>query len=164
MIDGLAIEQRRLAILQSLNVLDTPIEERFERITRLVCRILGVPMAAISFVDAKRVWFKSIQGFDLREIPRDVSFCSQAIQSDSSLVIEDVLSDPRFLKSPLVAPPINTRFYVGFPINIICGERLGTLCIFDTVSHSLNQEDKQFLADMAETVASELKAYSLKAY
>ena len=54
-------ENERLHLLYGLNILDTPVEERFDRITRLVCNILDVPIAAISLIDEHRQWFKSIQ-------------------------------------------------------------------------------------------------------
>jgi hypothetical protein len=63
-------------------VLDTPEEERFDRITRLATRMLGVPISLVSLVDADRQWFKSSVGVDDRENPRSVSFCAHALLGD----------------------------------------------------------------------------------
>jgi hypothetical protein len=106
-----ANESQRLAILNALEILDTPLEERYERITRLLAKALGVEGAAISFVDRDRVWFKSITGADLTETTRDVSFCSHAICEDGLFVVEDASADPRFVDNPLVTRPGGQRFY-----------------------------------------------------
>lgn len=95
-------EEQRLAVLRQLNILDTPIEERFERITRMVCRSLKVPIAAISIVDESRQWFKSIQGLNASETPREIAFCAHAILRDELLLVEDATQDERFADNPLV--------------------------------------------------------------
>ena len=155
-------EQQRLAHLHNLHVLDTPIEERFERIGRLLCRVLGMPMAAISLVDADRQWFKSVHGLDVKQTPRKTSFCSHAILSDETLVVPDARLDPRFSDNPLVTGESNFRFYAGHPLKITDGIRIGTLCVFDTKPRTLLPEDLQFLQDLAVTTANELKTSMLK--
>ena len=52
-------EQARLEALHSLAILDTPPEERFDRITRLATYLFGVDIALVSLVDEQRQWFKS---------------------------------------------------------------------------------------------------------
>src|SRR5919199_2572088 len=93
-------EARRIAALHALKVLDTPAEERFDRITRAAARLLDVPIASISLVDTGREWFKSRLGLHLPEFSRDVSFSAYAIQQDEILVIKDTRADPRFVDSP----------------------------------------------------------------
>ena len=51
-------EDRRLQALRDLRLLDTPAEDRFDRLTRLASAV-GVPMALVSLVDRDRQWFKS---------------------------------------------------------------------------------------------------------
>lgn len=72
-------EATRLAALRGLKILDTPREERFDRLTRIAQRLLDVPIAVVSLVDSNRQWFKSCQGLDASETPRSVSFCGQAV-------------------------------------------------------------------------------------
>ena len=84
-----ADEPVRLIALRALNLLDTPAEERFERITRTAIRTFDVPIALISLVDAERQWIKSCQGFAISETPRSISFCGHAILQDQALVIPD---------------------------------------------------------------------------
>ncbi|MCR4296560.1 MAG: GGDEF domain-containing protein, partial [Elusimicrobia bacterium] len=91
-----ADEEKRLAALRRLAVLDTAPEERFDRLARLAQNLLGVPTAMVGLVDAGRVWFKSREGLDLKETPRDVSFCGHAILGAEPFVVADASKDPRF--------------------------------------------------------------------
>ncbi|GEM_PF-6519909 len=99
-------ENQRIAALQSLQILDTPPEERFDRITRIASRLFNVPIALISLVDSDRLWFKSRRGLSIRESSRSGSFCSQAILSKEIFIVPDAKRDPRFSAHPwVVAPP-----------------------------------------------------------
>lgn len=79
-------EQERVKALHALAVLDTPQEDRFDRFTRLAAAAFDVPTALVSLVDTDRQWFKSRVGFDLRETPRSVAFCSHTIALDEAMV------------------------------------------------------------------------------
>lgn len=95
-------EAGRMAALKRYDVLDTPPEQPFDKITSLVKNVLGVPICAVSLVDRERQWFKSIQGLDVRETPRSISFCTHTIQAAEPLIVSDALEDPRFRSNPLV--------------------------------------------------------------
>ena len=69
-------EAERLKAVRALDLLDTKPEERFDRITRLAARILGVPISFIVLVDENRQFVKSSYGFDLVETNRDSAFCA----------------------------------------------------------------------------------------
>jgi hypothetical protein len=71
-------EAERLAALRALQILDTPDEERFDRVTRLLAHLLETPIALLSLVDAERQGFKSPVGLAVTETPRQHSFCAQA--------------------------------------------------------------------------------------
>ena len=103
-------ERARVAELHDLGLLDTPPEERFDRLTRLARRLFDVNMALVSLVDHDRQWFKSRQGVDALQTPRNISFCGHAILCDEPLVIEDAAADPRFADNPLVTGPLGIRF------------------------------------------------------
>src|SRR5262245_44439822 len=126
-------EEARLAALRRLAILDTPREERFDRITRLAMDVFDVPIALIGLVDANRQWYKSCLGLDGSEAPRNLTFCAHAILQDDPLIIEDALLDPRFAGNPFVAGPPHVRFYAGQPITSEGGHKLGTLCLIDRV-------------------------------
>ena len=86
-------ENERLKALNDLHILDTPLEERFERITRLVKSVLGVPVAAFTLIDKDRQWLKSIQGADLTETHRDLAFCAHTILGNDILSVRDATED-----------------------------------------------------------------------
>ena len=63
-------EERRVAVLRSINILDTYPEERYDRITRLAKKFFNVPIALVTFIDENRQWYKSVQGLENREVSR----------------------------------------------------------------------------------------------
>ena len=120
-------EERRLATLHGLGLLDTPREERFDRLVEQAREIAATPIALVSLVDAQRQWFKATAGFDAIESHRDQSFCAHAILGSDVLQVPDALEDPRFADNPVVAGPIRVRFYAGVPLALADGSRVGTL-------------------------------------
>ncbi|WP_036166976.1 ATP-binding protein [Massilia sp. 9096] len=154
-------EAHRLQVLLNLNILDTPAEERFDRITRLASRLFNVPIALVSLVDANRQWFKSRQGLAVAQTDRSMSFCSHAIKQEQVMVVEDALQDPRFVANPLVSGDPNIRFYAGSPLVAPDGSRVGTLCLIDRAPRAFSAEQAATLRDLAAIVANELAAVEL---
>ena len=149
-------EERRLRALQSLQILDTPAEERFDRYTRIASRLFDVPIALVSLVDRDRQWFKSRQGLDAPETPRDAAFCAHAILQRGVLQVPDALQDPRFADNPLVTGPPRVRFYAGAPLETSDGSRVGTLCLIDQRARELDENELALLRDLADLVEAEL--------
>ncbi len=154
-------ESIRIKSLHDLNILDTPPEERFDRITKITKIIFDVPIALVSLVDVNRQWFKSCDGLNERETSRGISFCGHAILKNDILVIEDAKTDKRFLDNPLVTGPPYIRFYAGRPIKGPNNNNLGTLCIIDTSPRKLSKADKSVLNDLATWVENEFKNIKL---
>lgn len=154
-------EAQRLQVLLSLNILDTPAEERFDRITRLAARLFDVPIALVTLVDAHRQWFKSRHGYNAEQTDRSISFCSHAIERDEVMVIEDARLDPRFADNPQVSAEAGVRFYAGCPLAAPDGSRIGTLCVVDRIPRSFSAEQVDALRDLANIVANELAAVEL---
>ena len=154
-------EGKRLAALKRLNLLDTPLEERFERISRMVCRSLKVPIAAISLIDETRQWYKSIQGISATQSPRDGNFCAHAILKDEILLVPDALLDERFAEHPDVINEPFIRFYAGYPLSLSKDILVGTLCAIDTVPREMSSEDQDSLFDLSKMVESELVAIAI---
>ncbi|WP_248806588.1 PAS domain S-box protein [Pseudomonas sp. MWU13-2100] len=150
-------EVGRLKLLRALEVLDTAAEPVFDRITRLLATTLEVPIALISLVDSDRQWFKSRVGMDVRQTPRDISFCTIAIEQERTMVVLDALSDPRFSSSSLVTSNPRIRFYAGTPIRSIEGYALGTLCAMDCKARIFSDESRQILEDFAGLVSREFQ-------
>ena len=151
-----ADETERLAALHELRLLDTPAEERFDRITRTASALFQVPIALISLVDANRQWFKARTGLEIHETPRSISFCGHTILGTDPLIVGDALEDPRFADNPLVTGSPSIRFYAGMPLNSASGKRLGTLCLIDRVPRRLSGEDTLRLHDIAAWAEREL--------
>lgn len=149
-------ELGRIQALHDLRVLDTEPEERFDRITRLLCRLFDCRIALISLIDSDRQWFKSNCGLKATETERDISFCGHAILSSDALVVEDALLDSRFYDNPLVTGYPHIRFYAGHPLKATTGHVLGTLCLIDDNPRQLSVEQRATLSDFAELVEQEL--------
>jgi diguanylate cyclase (GGDEF)-like protein len=150
-------ETRRLKALRALQVLDTPIEERFERITRAARQMLRMPIAAISLIDEDRQWFKSIQGFDAAETPRDYSFCGHAVLGEGPFVVSDARQDERFADNPMVCEAPWIRFYAGHPVCDAKGLPLGTLCVADRKPRKFGERELTVLASLARATEAELR-------
>jgi len=153
-------EDDRLQALRSLDVLDTPAEERFDQLTRMAKRLFRVPIAVVSLVDANRVWFKSCIGLGGSASSRDDSFCGHTILGDGILVIPDATKDIRFADNPFVLTDPCFRFYAGFPLTVR-GYKLGTLCVIDIEPRNFDAEDVAALKDLAAMVERELTAVQM---
>ncbi len=149
-------EAERLATLRGLNILDTPPEERFDRITRTAKRLFDVPIVTISLIDAERQWFKSCLGLPIRETARDISFCAHGLLCKDVLVVEDARTDSRFADNPLVTGEPWIRFYAGIPLAGLDGNRLGMLCVIDTRPRAVTNAEIHVLRDLAAWAESEL--------
>jgi EAL domain-containing protein (putative c-di-GMP-specific phosphodiesterase class I)/GGDEF domain-containing protein len=153
-------EPDRLAALHRLELLDTPPEPAFDRLTRLAARSLGVPMALISLIDEKRQWLKSSFGMTLSEIPRNQSVCAHAIVGDDIFVIGDATQDQRFRDNPLVVGDPHVRFYAGVPLRTADGHALGTLCVLATKPRpGLSLKQAELLRDLAGLTVSLIEAH-----
>lgn len=124
-------------------------------------RMFGVPISLVSLIDADRQWFKSNQGLDAAETPREVSFCGHAILGDDVLLVPDVQADERFSDNPLVADRPNIGFYAGCPLKTLNGSKIGTLCIIDTEPREFSNDDILLLRDLAAMAEQEIAAVQL---
>lgn len=150
-------EADRLRALARYQVLDTPREVGFDRVTKLATRLFAVPMALVSLVDAKRQWWKSCIGLNGSETDRDVAFCAHAILQRDPFIIEDAALDPRFSDNPLVTGEPFVRFYAGAPLTSPDGYNLGTLCIIDRRPRRLPPDEIETLSELAQIVVDELE-------
>jgi len=156
-------EEERLVDLRSLDLLDTPTDERFDRITRIAQRCFGVPIALVSLIDEDRQWFKARVGLEAKEVPRELSFCAHAIMGDDILLVADASADERFRDNPLVTGDPGIRFYAGAPIDSPSGHKLGTLCVIDRSRRDFGGQDRALLRDLANLVEDEIATLQLTA-
>lgn len=152
-------EAERLAALYALLVLDTPPEQRFDKIVEFAAQEFDVPIALISLLDTDRQWFKAAIGLGTTcETGRDISFCGHAIMRAEIFVVEDALLDPRFADNPLVTGPPHIRFYAGAPLILSNGYALGTICIIDTRPRKLDDVEMAILSTLRSLVIQELES------
>ncbi len=156
-------EAKRLAALLNMNLLDTALDNRFERVTRLVQNMLSVPIAAFNLIDESRQWTKSIQGANIENLPLEQSFCVHTIQGERTLVVNDARMDQRFANNPLVTGAPNIVFYAGCPVHAPTGERIGALCAIDKKPRQLMPREMQILRDLAGILESEIRLDALTA-
>lgn len=154
-------ELQRIASLYAMNILDTPPEERFDRLTKSATQIFHVPISTLTLIDANREWFKSCQGLSKTEGDRAISFCGHALVEDEILVIPDTLKDKRFADNPMVVDYPYIRFYAGVPIKNKEGHRIGVFCIKDTKPREFSKEDEVILEGLASWAELEINLRNL---
>ncbi len=152
----LSNEDERLRALHAYGLLDTAKDEFHEEITRLTATALDMPIAVISLVDRDRIWFKSAYGLDITEVPRDPTFCSSAILSDSIYEIED--THLIHTSSQLVTGVLAVRYYAAAPLIDPDDFRLGTLCVLDQKPRKLSAENRTRLQQLAAVVMNNLQS------
>jgi sigma-B regulation protein RsbU (phosphoserine phosphatase) len=150
-------EAQRLAAVRRYQVLDTPPDGAFERITALAARLFDVPISIVSIVDSDRIWFKSHHGLDVDQIDREPGLCASAVLQEGPWLVNDARTDPRTLANPLVAGDLGLQFYAGVPLTTQDGFNLGTLCIIDQQPRELTDAEVASLTDLARVVMDELE-------
>lgn len=150
-------EAKRLQAVQDLEILDTPPETDFDDIVRLAAKIFKVPISTVTILDAHRQWFKSALGLNMRETPRDISFCTHAIEQSEPLIVENAKIDPRFSQSPLVTDSPHVSFYAGVPLLNSEKHAVGTFCIMDRMPRALTAEEVDILQILANQVMALLE-------
>ena len=149
-------DERRLQALREMLILDTPPEERFDRVVRFASEEFDMPMVLVSLVDAQRQWFKARVGVDACETDRESSFCGHAILQPQMMIVEDATQDERFHDNPLVTGAPFVRFYAGAPLQLPGGQIVGTLCMIDRQPRKLDAIDLAIFGSLRELVVGEL--------
>jgi diguanylate cyclase (GGDEF)-like protein/PAS domain S-box-containing protein len=153
-----ATEEDRLAALAEYHLMDSDPEDDFDRLAGLAARLFDVPIVLISLLERDRQFFKAHVGTDICETSREVSFCSYAIMQDDILLVPDATRDPRFVSNPLVLGPPFIRFYAGKPLSSPSGEKVGTVCLIDTVPRTdFSASDRENLVDLAALVMDRME-------
>jgi two-component sensor histidine kinase len=133
------LQDRRLAALYELEILDTEQEVEFDELARLAAAICNAPIGVVNLIDADRQWFKAETGLGVRSTPLDTSLCSHVILQDQFTEIGDTLLDPRMADNPLCAGEEGLRFYAGAVLQSEDGLPLGTLCVLDREPRQLTE-------------------------
>lgn len=150
-------EKERLAAVRRYEILDTPSDGTFDRITLLATQLFDVPISIVSIVDEDRIWFKSAYGVDVQEIDRAPGLCASAILQDAPWIVTDARVDPRTLTNSLVVGELGLRFYAGVPLTTFDGHNLGTLNIIDVEPREMTDTEMVALRSLAAIVVDELE-------
>lgn len=145
-----------------VEILDAAPEDRFDRITRTARRLLGTPVAFISLIDKDRRWLKSVQGTMNSDLPDWIPFCTQAVQRNAPLIVEDTAADPRFAGSPLLQRDPHVRFFAAWALHDPSGMRVGTFAVADNKPRTPGAADIEALHDLAEWTEAELNNTALQ--
>jgi len=152
----------KLARIPDSEYFCTPIEDRFERLTRLARRALNVPVAAVTFINSERQWFKSVVGWAVSELHNDKSLCMITLAAGALTVVEDAAADARTAGHPLVAAGPQFRFYAGYPLSDERGHTVGTFCVLDQKPRRFRDADREALTDLANIAQRELASETLR--
>lgn len=144
-------ERDRLDSLASYDLVGAGPLRELDAVTALAAQVCGVPIAAVTVIDADTQWFTSLHGAALLAVPRDGSFCADVVADSTCLVVPDALADPRFAALPSVVD-LGVRAYAGVPLVGRDGLPLGTLCVFDLRPRAFSPQELATLADLARMV------------
>lgn len=147
----------RLAAVERYDLLDTPREEAFDRITRLIRLTLGVEVGIVSLIDAHRQWYKSVDGLDGREAPLDVTFCRHVLIDGQPITVSDATTDPRFQNSPFVTGDPHVRSYASVPLRTGDGHTIGTVCAIGSSARDFSPREQAILAELAAIAMDEIE-------
>ncbi|WP_028536916.1 GGDEF domain-containing protein [Paludibacterium yongneupense] len=154
-------DDERVESLRRMQLLGTPDDEAFDRVTRTAQRLFAAPIVMASLLDSDTLWARSCIGLTRRKFTRHMTFCAHAIHSERITVVQDATLDPRFASNPLVLGPPHLRFYAGRPIRNAEGHVLGTLCLFDTVAREFSSRDELALHDLGHWLETVYRAHQL---
>jgi diguanylate cyclase (GGDEF)-like protein len=146
----------KIANIHSVDLFYTPLEERFERITRVARRALQLPVAAITLLNDEKQWFKSIAGWGISELPRQQSMCRFTVEENRLLTIADTRADTRTAENPIVTAAPRFRAYAGYPLVDQHGTTAGTFCVFGVQPREFTAADRQTIVDLAAMSQREL--------
>ncbi|MEO6054275.1 MAG: adenylate/guanylate cyclase domain-containing protein [Chthoniobacterales bacterium] len=154
-------EEGRMRALKGLRILDTPPEERFDRIVQLAAKLFGMPIAYVALLDGDRQWFKSREGICETQTDRSISFCTYTILQDEPMIILDTHKNERFKSNPMVTGDPFARFYAGVPIAVEDGHNVGTLCLMDHKPRDFSEHDTHVLKELAALVKQQFELIDL---
>lgn len=142
------------------DLLDTPPEDAFDRVTKLVARLLRTPVALVTILDRDRQFFKGEVGLpepwhSRRETPLTHSFCQHVVATEAPLVVEDARSHPLVCNN-LAIEDLGVEAYLGHPIRRADGVVIGSLCAIDVLPRIWTGEESELLADLAGIIETEL--------
>lgn len=154
--DFLRTQTLQLATLRMGNLLNTPIESRFNRLAHLARRALGVQAVTISLFDGEREWIKAADGSDFGGLPLTQSLAAELSQGGSPVLIDDTTLDERCSRHPLATRTPAVRFFGVYPLRDQANDVIGALVAYDTAPHQSTDEMLEILQDAGQLAQREL--------
>ena len=154
--DFLQTETIRLATLRLGDLVNTPLESRFNRIVRLARRALGVKAATISLLDDRREWIKAADGWELGELPLEHSLAASIVTHGVPTIVNDTLLDGRLSQHHLVTQAPKVRFCALYPLRDRLEHVIGALSAYDFVPRNSVEDMFGILGDVGQLAQREL--------
>lgn len=142
----------RLAALHDLDILDSPREPAFDRISELIRLVFGVEIGLVTLIDAHRQWYKAAIGMTNTEQSLDSAFCRFTLAEGGPVIVNDATEDARFSDHEKVVGEPHIRFYAGVPIITAKGLIVGSLCAIDTQKREFGPREIAILEHLASLV------------
>jgi len=151
----------RLAALRATGLLDGTANPVLDRLTRIVTRLLAVPIALVSLVDDQRQHFAGLtvpggRAVAERGAPLSLSFCQHVVRTDDRLLVSDASTHP-LVRGNLARTELGVVAYAGVPLRNAEGETLGALCAIDTMPVNWTSEQIEALEDLAAAAMAEIE-------
>jgi diguanylate cyclase (GGDEF)-like protein/PAS domain S-box-containing protein len=155
------VDETRLTALAESQLLDTPVEEAFDRFTRLAAKWLNAPVALLSLIDDHRQFFKSAVGLpepwaSRRETPLSHSICQYGVTTAGPLIVSDAREHP-WLERNLAISELGAIAYAGLPVVTAEEQVLGMFCVIDTVPRTWSDDELTTLRELTALIGTELE-------
>lgn len=149
-------EAQRQSAVDSLRSAYATQDPKLQRIIEMARRVFGTKTALFTVLDRDVQIHPARAGLNHSQIPRRDSFCQFTILEAGGMIVEDAQLDERFRDNPFVVGEPHLRFYAGFPVHAPDGERIGALCVLDSVPRRVDDVDMSLLRELAHLVETEL--------
>lgn len=152
----------RLQVLRDLSLLERDTETVFDQLTHLASTVIGAPVSLVSMVTANYQFFKSMVGLpepwaSRRQTPLSHSFCQHVVATNEPLVVTDA-RQVDFLKDNMAIPDLDVIGYLGMPLTLEDGSRLGSFCVIDSAPREWSAIEIEIVQELASVVTANIDA------
>jgi hypothetical protein len=148
-------EPRRLAAVHATGLVDGPPDPGLDMLARLCAKLLNVPVALISLVEADRQFFTASCGLPQpwageRQTRLSHSFCQHVVASRQPFVVSDAREHP-LVRDNLAIRDLGVIAYAGIPLTTADDDVLGSFCAIDNKPRVWTKADLDVLRDFAQS-------------
>lgn len=119
-----------------------------------IATLFDIPIALVTIARGQELHLHARLGIEAVSVPVEGAFCTDVINEERLIVIDDLEQHERFKDFDVVKQD-QLRFYAGCPLrmdNVV----IGTVCIMDTKPRTLTEEQQQALSQLSDFVSSHL--------